>query len=171
MSLLRRVTRRLVVRLVGAAGRRRRTFALLTTVGVGLVVASALNVLPSFLLGSPAPSGQFHQALEGEPPATANYIRGLQTNDVRLVWDSLSEQVTREMQRRGGVDDLQRQLDRSQELGVRIDQIRYVGGSPIPNGRSLHFYVVGRTGRTRGDVAYVPYVFTLDPQGKIERVE
>lgn len=163
---------RAAARMVAGVIRRARLVGFLVVAGGGLVLASSLNLLPFDIFGTPAPSGETYRQLDGEPSATASYIRGMQNGDARLVWGSYSDRATRDLQRRGvGLEETQRQLDRAREGGTRIQQVQYVGAYPIPNG-SMHFYVVARGGgRTQRDLAYAPYVFTLDASGKIEKVE
>ena len=148
---------------------------------VGSLLFNNLNLqLPSPNLGSgssgssssdnSAASGTYQRS-SGEPEATYNYIRGQQIYDAKLIWNAYSDRAVQSLQSQGAtVDVLQRQLDRSKQQGAQIQKAQYVGSYPIPNG-SMHFYVITRTGRTRGDVTYVPYVFTLDSGGKIDNVE
>jgi hypothetical protein len=177
VHIIARVIRRLIVRLVSGVVRRHRLVAGLAFVLIaGIIAVSALNVsLPPLEYESAAPGTTSHLANQDEPNATANYLRGQQSYDAKLVWDAYSDRVIRDLQRRGSSqEDTQRQLDRAREVGRKIEQAQYIGGYPIPNG-SMHFYVVmqtsPRTTSARGDIAYVPYAFTLDTRGKIERVE
>ena len=68
------------------------------------------------------------------------------------------------------VEQLQQRLESARQRGSKIEQAQYIGSYPIPNGKMV-FYVVARSGGTRGNVAYVPYTFTLDAKGKIDNVE
>ncbi len=176
MNIIARVARRIAVRMATRAGRHARLTAILLVALAGIIAASALNLsLPGITRDSQGPSVAYHATSQDEPAATAAYLRGQQSYDAKLIWDSYSDRVIRDLERRGNsLDDTQRQLDRAKELGRRIEQAQYIGGYPIPNG-SMHFYVVmqtsPRSATTRGDVAYVPYTFTLDASGKIERVE
>lgn len=177
MSIYGRVLRRAVFRLVRGAIHRRALMAAAFVIAAGAIVVSTFNLvsLPFAPSRSRAPSeAAAYQgaATENEPTATASYIRGQQVGDARMVWDAYSERVKRTLQSRGGgLEATQRQLEESRQNGGEIRQVRYVGTTPIPNGRSMHFYVLERVGQNRGDVAYIPYVFTLDPQGKIDRIE
>ena len=176
MSIFGRVLRRAVFRIARNAIRRRGLIAAAFVVVAGVIAVSTFNLVsfPSFSRGRTSTSvGEVasYQASETEPNATAAYIRGLQTGDAKLVWDAYSDRAARDLQRRGvNIDETQRQLDQTRQNGNLIQGVNYVGAYPIPNG-SMHFYVISRAGRTRGDVAYVPYVFTLDATGKIERID
>ncbi len=174
MGVFGRVLRRATFRLVRGAVQRRRLIGLGLVLLVGATAATAFNLVSGPQSPSRARSTDDtprYQASDNEPNATSAYLRGMQNGDARLVWTAYSDRAARDLQRRGlNVDETQRQLDQSLQNGSVIQQVQYVGAHPIPNG-SMHFYVIARAGRTRGDVAYVPYVFTLDSQGKIERID
>ena len=174
MNVFGRVLRRGLVRLARGAVQRRGLLAVAFVLLAGGIAVSTFNLASLPFSGSragPSTDGVAYQPSDSEPNATAAYIRGLQVGDARLVWDAYSERAARDLQRRGvNVDATQRQLDESRQSGSQIQQVQYVGAYPIPNG-SMHFYVIARAGRSRGDVAYVPYVFTLDSAGKIERID
>jgi hypothetical protein len=172
MSIAIRVVQRLALRTFRGAAKRGRLIAIAMIAAAALLVANTLNLWPVGLGTYPA-AGRWtsYTTAENEPNATASYIRGQQTYDARLIWESYSPRSVRAIERRGGsIEETQRQLNRVREAGNRIDQAQYVGGYPIPDG-SLHFYVLTRTGPTGADVIYVPYTFTLDGSGKIEGVE
>lgn len=172
MSIAIRILQRLALRTVRGVIRRGRLLALAIIATAAFLIVSTLNLWPVGPGTYPAPGrGTSHASTENEPPATASYVRGQQTYDARLIWESYSLRSVRALERRGGsVDDTQRQLNRARDAGNRIEQAQYIGGYPIPDG-SMHFYVLARTGPTGRDIAYVPYIFTLDAGGKIEGVE
>ena len=187
-------------RLVGVLGRgplrRGRLIAVLIIAVGGLVDLTSFVRLPIELL--PRSSWlPFRFGPGAEPQATAQFLRGQQTFDAHLIWESYSDRVIQSLEERGTeVQDLQRQLDRLRQLGNPIQEVAYVGGHPIPRG-SMEFYLVTRAGpcptdrggsqvrapeenhalvslleqTCLGDPVYVPYVFTLDDKGKIDRVE
>jgi len=171
MGILGRIARRLAVRMVRGVYRRRGLLALASIATAGFLVLSSFNVLPGLPTMSTSTEPGYQRGAEGEPASTANYIRGQQTEDAQLVWDAYSERIRRELQRQGqGIEDVQQQLSAARQRGGRLVQAQYIGGYPIPNG-SMHFYVITRTSGRGGNVAYVPYTFTLDANGKIERIE
>jgi hypothetical protein len=177
VNIIARVARRILVRTAANIARHARLTILLFVALAGIIAASALNVsLPAAGTSPSGAGGTYRATSQDEPSATAEYLRGQQSYDAKLIWESYSDRVIRDLERRGNsLEDTQRQLDRAKEVGRRIEQAQYIGGHPIPNG-SMHMYVVLQAparaaGSERGDVAYVPYVFTLDSQGKIERVE
>jgi hypothetical protein len=162
---------------IGGLARRllRRTLRLafqarwLALVMVVLVLAGGLT-LASQLSGQmpalPLPGGR-------EPSSTENYLKGNQTYNADLMWNSLSEEALERFRSRGGtLQDMQRQLEVARERGSRLGDISYVGGKSLPDGTSLQFYVVSTQGPTnRADVEFVTYIFTLDRNGKISKVQ
>lgn len=174
MSVFGRVLRRLAFRLIRGGLQRRKRLGVVFVLIAGAIAVSSFNLISmpgSSSRGRSLDDTISYQGTESEPPSTSSYLRGLQTGDARLVWDAYSERAARDLQRRGvSQDETQRQLDQSRQNGSAIQGVQYVGAHPIPNG-SMHFYVISRAGRARGDVAYVPYVFTLDSTGKIERID
>ena len=173
MSMTARVFRHVLVRLAHGVYRRRGLIVVGAVALALYLLLPALNVSPDLMSMSPigGQSASTYVASDGEPDATVSYIRGQKEYDARLVWDAYSERFRRDFQQRGGgIDDLQRRLERSKQLGTRIEQAHYVGSYPIPNGK-MAFYVVAQSSGARGGVAYVPYTFTLDATGKIDKVE
>jgi hypothetical protein len=191
MNIVVRVARRLAARVTQANGHPGRIAAVLLIAVGGVIALASLNVFPSLRFSMPSGPG-LRLSPGNEPAATATYLKGQQTFDAKLVWDSYSERVLQDLRQRGAtVDDTQRQLDRVRQVGSRIEQVQYIGGYSLQHG-SMQFYVVTRTGRcssdapqassararpvaalaqTTCDPVYVPYVFTLDDKGKIDRVE
>jgi hypothetical protein len=125
---------------------------------------------PGFSLGMPSLS---LGGAGGAPSATENYLKGNSTYNAELMWSALGEEAVQRFRSRGGsVQTLQAQMEQAKQAGVQLEQINYVGGQTLADGTSMHFYVVLTRGpRSRGEVEYVPYTFTLDPSGKISRVQ
>jgi hypothetical protein len=47
----------------------------------------------------------------------------------------------------------------------------YIGGKSLPDGTSMQFYLVGVRQQQGSNVDYQPYMFTLDRDGKIAKVQ
>ncbi len=143
--------------------------ALLAAVGIlgfqGLQQSGGLN------LSLPSPSLPF--LTTGAPPATDNYLKGTETYNAEMVWSALSDEAVERYRSRGGnVQGMQSQMEQAKQAGAQLEQITYVGGQSMPDGTSMHFYVVlARGPQSRDEAEYVPYVFTLDRAGKISRVQ
>ena len=71
----------------------------------------------------------------------------------------------------GSRDDLQQQMDAAKQRGVQIAETSYIGGKSLPDGTSMQFYLVGVRQQTGASVDYQPYMFTLDHDGKIAKVQ
>ncbi|MDP8923903.1 MAG: hypothetical protein M3O34_13605 [Chloroflexota bacterium] len=137
-----------------------------------LAVAAVLlgqGSMPAFSLSMPSLPQVGHTA----PAATENYMRGTTTFDAQLVWEALSDEAQSRYASRGGdLQTLQAQMDQAKQAGAQLGQVTYIGGQALPDGSSLHFYTVLTRGpQAGGEPEYVPYVFTLDPAGKITRVQ
>lgn len=152
----------LIMLLLGGAG------AAFLALGPGL-----LNPLDSAARstseGVPMSAGVTHQA----PPATESYLKGNQSFNAELMWQALSSDAQDRFRARGAsTQDLQQQMDAAKEQGTRLDDFSYIGGQNLPDGSSMHFYLVLTRGpQSRNDPSYIPYVFTLDRGGKIARVQ
>jgi hypothetical protein len=120
----------------------------------------ALPISPSFRGGS-------------APKSTENYMKGTETFNADLVWNSLSDDAQNRYRSRGGsMQQLQQQMDQAKQAGAQLDQVTYIGGQSFPDGTSMHFYTVLTKGpQAQSTAEPIPYVFTLDPSGKIVRVQ
>lgn len=168
--IITRLLERLTVRLSAGFIRRRRRY-----LGIGAFAFAALFGTALYnAVTAPSPRSSvgddYIPTVAGEPRSTAAFMRAQQTYDANLAWSSLSEEMVRQFRQRGrSVEQEQSRLDELRQAGSKIDAAYYIGGYSIPNGRSIHFYVVQRSGG-RG-VEYEPFVFRLDTAGKIERVQ
>ena len=71
----------------------------------------------------------------------------------------------------GSLDDLQKQMEAARSQGVKLEEVSYIGGKVQPDGTSIHFFLVGIRQPARSDIDYQPYMFTLDRDGKIAKVQ
>jgi hypothetical protein len=137
---------------------------------VGLVVVIALIVAVPLL----APSIPVLSTLrpQSAPNSTEEYMRGNRDYNADLMWTSLSTDAQSRLRDQGGSpEDLQRQMDAAKQRGMKLEEVSYVGGKALPDGTSMQFYLVGIRQQTRSDVDYQPYMFTLDRDGKIAKVQ
>lgn len=137
---------------------------------IGLVVVVAAIIAIPML----APSIPVVATLRPQPApsATEDYLRGNQNYDATLMWSSLSNDAQSRLRDQGGSpEDLQRQMDSAKQRGMRLEEVSYVGGKALPDGTSVQFYLVGIRQQTRSDIDYQPYMFTLDRDGKIAKVQ
>ena len=136
----------------------------------GLAVLVALIIaVPMFL---PLIPGMPNLRGSTAPVSTEDYLRGNRDYNADLVWNSLNNDAQTRLSAGGGsLDDLRQQMDSAKQKGVKLEEASYIGGKSLPDGTSMQFYLVGIRQPTRSDVDYQPYMFTLDPSGKISKVQ
>lgn len=170
--MIGRIIKRVLHRLVrGLITRPIRFVIIAAALVAGVLLVMTQSGMPSLSL--PVASA-FRLGTGGAPTATENYMRGTETFNAELVWNALSDEAQGRYRSRGGsVQALQSQMDQAKQAGAQLENITYIGGQGFPDGTSMHFYTV----LTRGPQSQqdgpepVPYVFTLNPAGKIVRVQ
>jgi hypothetical protein len=134
-----------------------------------LIVVAAVLLVPMFL---PSIPGLAQLRTPTAPTATEDYLRGNQSYDATLVWSSLDADAQARLTSQGGsVDDLQRQMQAAKDHGIQLAEISYIGGKTLPDGTSMQFYLVGIRQQSTSALDYQPYMFTLDRDGKIAKVQ
>jgi len=143
-----------------------------------LVALFGVAALAIFQAGLPSlslalPTAQSFRVGSSAPSSTENYMKGTETFNADLVWNSLSDDAQNRYRSRGGsMQQLQAQMDQARQAGAQLDQVTYIGGQSFPDGSSMHFYTVLTKGpQAQSTAEPIPYVFTLDPTGKIVRVQ
>jgi hypothetical protein len=140
----------------------------LVVVGLGVIIA-ALVLLPSYL-----PTIPLLNQLRGQsaPQATEDYLRGNRDYDADLVWASLSDDARARLRNQGASqDDLRRQMESAKQQGIKLEDVQYIGSKAMPDGTSFQFYLVGVRQAAKADIDYQPFMFTLDRDGKIAKVQ
>jgi hypothetical protein len=137
---------------------------------LGLVVLVALIVVvPMFALSIP---GLANLRGSSAPAATENYLKGNRDYNADLMWNSLNNAAQSRLRDSGGsLDDLQKQMETAKSQGIKLEEVSYIGGKSQPDGTSIQFYLIGIRQQTRSDLDYQPYMFTLDRDGKIAKVQ
>jgi len=165
--MIGRIVKRVLHRFVRALILNRALTALLVLVvmaGIGFGVYS-LVAGSGLQLALPRAAGATSNAAE-------NFLKGNQTYDATLVWDSLNDDSHKRFEAAGGAQAIQAQLNQAKEHGVKIEQIEFIGKHDLPDGTSMQFFLVARqTPLTGSQLEYVPYVFTIDQSGKIANVQ
>jgi hypothetical protein len=106
------------------------------------------------------------------PAATENYLKGNRDYNADLMWNSLNNAAQSRLRDSGGsLDDLQKQMETAKSQGIKLEEVSYIGGKSQPDGTSIQFYLIGIRQQTRSDLDYQPYMFTLDRDGKIAKVQ
>ena len=62
-------------------------------------------------------------------------------------------------------------MEAARSQGVKLEEVSYIGGKAQADGTSIQFYLVGTRQPPRSDLDYQPYMFTLDRDGKIAKVQ
>lgn len=117
-------------------------------------------------------SGATNLTLE-QVPSVNSYIKGLTEFDARLMWNSLADDAINAMRARGGsLEALQSGLDDAKRRGARYEDITMIGTYPLQGGGKYLFYVLSRRGFSGTEqLEQVYFVFTVNPDGKITRIE
>jgi hypothetical protein len=154
--ILVRTIRFFVVRPVALLG----LLVLVVLVGLGVTFAPSLPAVAGLRPG------------QTEPQATGDYLRGNRDYNADLVWQSLNSDARQRLSGQGGSEeDLQRQMESARQRGVRLEDYSYIGGKTLADGTSMQFYLVSVRQQQRADLDYQPYMFTLDRDGKIAKVQ
>ncbi len=135
-----------------------------------LIVVIALIVVAPMYIGSIPGLA----SLRGQtaPTATEDYLRGNRDYNADLVWNSLDNDAQSRLTSQGGSrDDLQQQMDAAKQKGIQLAEMSYIGSKSLPDGSSMQFYLVGTRQQTGSTIDYQPYMFTLDRDGKIAKVQ
>ena len=134
-----------------------------------LVLVAAILLVPFF---APSIPGVNQLRPQAAPPSTEDYLRGNRDYNADLVWASLNGDAQNRLKDQGGsLEGLQQQMESARSHGIKLEDVSYVGGKTLPDGTSVQFYLVGVRQQTRSDLDYQPYMFTLDRDGKIAKVQ
>jgi hypothetical protein len=143
--------------------------ALVAWLAAVVAVVAAIVLLPTY---APSIPGLGNLRPATAPPSTEDYLRGNRDYNANLVWASLSADAQTRLQSGGGsLEDLQRQMEAAKGAGIKLEEVSYIGGKALPDGTSMQFYLVGIRQQARSDIDYQPYMFTLDRDGKIAKVQ
>jgi hypothetical protein len=137
---------------------------------IGLVAVIALIVaVPIY---APSIPGLANLRGASAPTSTEDYMRGNRDYNAGLMWTSLNNDAQSRLRDQGGsLEDLQKQMEAAKQHGVKLEEVSYIGGKSLPDGTSMQFYLVGIRQQPRSDIDYQPYMFTLDRDGKIAKVQ
>jgi hypothetical protein len=172
--MIGRIINRIMHRLVRGTVEHPIRFAIVLLALLGAAALAIVQAgMPSMSLSLPLPTASAFHVGSSAPSATENYMKGTETFNAELVWDSLSDDAQSRYKSRGGsMQTLQTQMDNARQAGAELDQVTYIGGQSFPDGSSMHFYTVLTKGpQAQSTAEPIPYVFTLDPSGKIVRVQ
>jgi len=139
------------------------------SLAVIVLVVAAIVAAPLYIGTIPGISSLRSQTA---PNSTEDYLRGNRDYNADLVWNSLDGDAQSRLSAQGGSrDDLQQQMDAAKQRGVQLAEMSYIGGKSLPDGTSMQFYLVGVRQQSGAGVDYQPYMFTVDRDGKIAKVQ
>ena len=161
--LLRRIVYMFVVVL-----RPLRRFALFA-----VVVAALLGVIGwlGFQLWAPRTAAipDTRAALVAPAASVENYIKGQQTYNADLMWDSLSPaSQANQMGNGASKATMQSMVDRKREIGLQFSRYAYVGGQEGEDFTMFTYYVDVQQNQNR---ATFPMTFFVDKSGKVITIE
>jgi hypothetical protein len=143
--------------------------ALVAWIAALVVVVAIVVLAPTFLTSIP---GVANLRGGSAPTATEDYLKGNRDYNADLVWNSLDNDAQSRITSQGGSrDGLQQQMEAARQKGVQLAEMSYIGGKALPDGTSMQFYLVGIRQQSGSGIDYQPYMFTLDRDGKIAKVQ
>lgn len=134
---------------------------------IGLL--SLLLVVPRLLAGRAEPTDPRVAALQ-PAPAVEDFLRGQQTYDADLIWESFSPQLRESLEGREVTRDaLAERVESERRAGRRYSAVKYIGGVELGNRQTMYFYAVDiASPQEQGTISFV---FTVGGDGKIVSVE
>lgn len=107
------------------------------------------------------------------PPAVETFLRGQREYDADLMWGTFSDSLKAALSDRGfSKSTWQNQADRERQMGVRYVGYEYIAGLELHESReSVFFYLVDREIPSTDRAGATSYVFFVDQDGKISRIE
>lgn len=145
-------------------------WVLLTSFLLGLVgVLSLLLVVPP-MLRSAAPAADARVSSIAPAPAVEDFLRGQQTYDADLMWESFSPELRESLEGRDITrDTLAERVESERLAGQRYRGFKYIGGVELDNRQAMYFYVVDiASPQQQGSISFV---FTVGSDGKIVSVD
>lgn len=145
-------------------------WVILTGFLVGLIgLLSLLLVVPRLVSGRAEPADGRVAAMP-PAPAVEDFLRGQQTYDADLMWDSFSPQLRESLEGREITRDaLAERVESERQAGRRYSDFKYIGGLALGNRQTMYFYAVDiASPQEQGTVSFV---FTVGGDGKIVSVE
>jgi hypothetical protein len=143
---------------------------MLTGLLLGVIgVLSLMLVVPRMLASRAAP-GDLRVAALAPAPAVENFLRGQQTFDADLMWESFSDEFRQTLEGREFTrDTLAQRVETERQAGQRYSGYKYIGGLQLGGRQAMYFYAVDFTSpKERGTLSFV---FTVGSDGKIVNVQ
>ncbi len=106
------------------------------------------------------------------PVAVQDFIQGQREYDAEKMWNSFSPRFQAALLDNGTSKEvIQVRADNERDSGQRYGKHDYIGGVQLNDGRSMYFYMINVESPNAQRSGPMPFVFTVDKDGKIIRVE
>jgi hypothetical protein len=145
-------------------------WVLLTSFLLGII--GFLGLLLALLrLVSDAPTDDSRTALIPPAPAVVSFLRGQQTYDADLMWESFSPEFQAALEEREITREaLAQQAESERQAGQRYGDPEYIGGVAADGSRQMFFFTVEIASPQPERSGTFSMVFTVDGDGKIVSV-
>lgn len=166
------------VKLFIVTGRTIRRYPLPSLI-VMVVLVGSFFLLTSGALAFPINAG-INQPLNvagntpaANPAAVESFLRGQREHNPVLMWDAMSDEHKAALEQRGLIQQAQQEMQQAVEKrrleGVTFTDYRYIAGTSLNEGRSVHLYIVTLSVPSQQGTVneQLPVTFTLDQAGKI----
>lgn len=143
---------------------------LVTSFLIGLVgLLSLLLVLPRIVRTGPASDSRV--AMISPAASVVDFLRGQQTYDADLMWESFSPDFRAALEEREITREaLAQQAESERRAGQRYREAQYVGGVELDDRQTMYFYAVEVVSPTPERNGTFSFVFVVDRDGKIVSV-
>jgi len=145
-------------------------WVILTSLLLGMVgLLSMLLVLPRLVR---SPSDDTRAALIQPADAVVDFLRGQQTYDADLMWETFSPELRSALEQREITRDaLAQQVESERQAGHKYRKFAYVGGVALDSRQKRYFYAVNIESPAPERNGTFSFIFTVDNDGKIISVE
>jgi hypothetical protein len=168
--LLRRLARLLIQ--LWLLVRPRLGWLLLTTFLLGVIAILGLMLIVPRFVGAADDPGDSRVALIQPAASVVDFLRGQQTYDADLMWESFSPELRSALEQQAITRDaLAQQVESERQAGQRYRSFEYVGGVELDGRQKMYFYVVEIQSPTPERNGTFSFIFTVDQNDKIISVE
>jgi hypothetical protein len=144
----------------------------LTAFLLGVIALLGLLLIVPRLVGAANDPGDARVALILPADSVVDFLRGQQTYDADLMWQSFSPELRSALEQQAITrDTLAEQVESERQAGQRYRSFNYVGGVEIDGRQKMYFYVVEVQSPAPERSGTFSFIFTVDRNGKIISVE
>jgi hypothetical protein len=146
---------------------------LLTSLLLGVIALLGLMlILPRLVQRAADDPGDARVALIQPADSVLDFLRGQQTYDADLMWQSFSPELRSALEERAITrETLAEQVESERQAGQRYRSFEYVGGVELDGRQKMYFYVVEIQSPAPERSGTFSFIFTVDQNDKIISVE